>query len=97
MVRAADVRPERYTARVNPQDADPARTPISRGTKSSNPLPSSGESRANPKKHVGDDVGKWHTSSELQRAEHGCSAQSPTPMRCARKRGNFPKSSSNLN
>ena len=59
--------------------------------------PSSGESRANPKKHVGDDVGKWHTSSELQRAEHGCSAQSPTPMRCARKRGNFPKSSSNLN
>src|ERR1700741_4391639 len=24
-----------------------------------------GESRANPKKHVGDDVGKWHTSSEL--------------------------------
>src|SRR5580704_10601062 len=28
--------------------------------------PSSGESRANPKKHVGDDVGKWHTSSELQ-------------------------------
>ena len=41
------MRPERYTAQVNPQDADPARTPISRGTKSSNPLPSSGESRAN--------------------------------------------------
>ena len=35
------------------------------GTEGSNPAPSSGESRANPKKHVGDDVLKWHTSSEL--------------------------------
>jgi hypothetical protein len=44
----ADVRPQRYTVQVKPQDADPARTPISRGTKSSNPLPSSEESGANP-------------------------------------------------
>ena len=35
-------------AQVKPQDANPARTPISRGTKGSNPLPSSGESGANP-------------------------------------------------
>jgi len=30
----ADVQPERYTDQVKPQEADPARTPISRGTKS---------------------------------------------------------------
>jgi hypothetical protein len=36
----ADVRPERYTDQIKPQEADPACTPISRGTKSSNPLPS---------------------------------------------------------
>jgi hypothetical protein len=43
----ADLQPERYMAQVKPQEADPARTPISRGTKSSNPLPSTGESDAN--------------------------------------------------
>jgi hypothetical protein len=43
----ADVRPEALYAQVKLQDADPARTSISRGTKSSNPLPSTGESDAN--------------------------------------------------
>ena len=43
----ADVRPEALYAQVKLQDADPARTSISRGTKSSNPLPSRGESSAN--------------------------------------------------
>ena len=36
-------------------------TAVRAGTEGSNPACSSGESRANPKKHVGDDVGKWHT------------------------------------
>jgi hypothetical protein len=36
----ADVRPQCYTAQVKPQDADPARTPISGGIESWNPLPS---------------------------------------------------------
>src|SRR5215471_2478835 len=44
----ADMPSERGTVQAKPQDAYSVRTLISRGTRSSNPVPSSGESAANP-------------------------------------------------